>query len=137
MSLSIVGFFKSGLTIACLKSAGTFDVVRDAFTLAVIRGTNSCEHRFSSHVNMRSNSHDLTGADASNRMLLSHVCIMYVCVCIYMCVCVRACVRAGVRACMYGCMYVCMYICMYVRMYACMHESVHVCVFGVYVCLCA
>ena len=56
-------FFKSGLTIACLKSAGTFDVVTDAFVVAVVSGTNSCEHCFSSHVGIGSNSHDLTGCN--------------------------------------------------------------------------
>ena len=66
MSLSSVGFFKSGLTIDCLKSAGTFDVVRDSFIVAVISSTNSCEHCFSSHIGIGSNSHDLTGADATN-----------------------------------------------------------------------
>ena len=66
MYLSIVGFFKSGLTIACLKSANKFDVMRDAYIVAVIGGTNSCEHCFSSHVGIGSNSHDLTGVDATN-----------------------------------------------------------------------
>ena len=59
MSLSSVGFFKSGLMIACLKSVGTF-------IIAFISGTNSCEHCFNSHVDIGSNSHDLTGADATN-----------------------------------------------------------------------
>ena len=67
MSLSSVGFFKSGLTIVCLKLAGTFDVVRDAFIVAVISGTNLREHCFSSHAGIGSNSHHLTGADAANR----------------------------------------------------------------------
>ena len=45
--------------MACTKSAGTFDVVRDAFVVAVISGTNSCEHCFSGHVGIGSNSHDI------------------------------------------------------------------------------
>ena len=67
MSLSNVSFFRSGLTIACLKSAGTCDDVRDAFIITVITGTNSAEHRFRSHVGIGSNSHDLTGTDVTNR----------------------------------------------------------------------
>ena len=67
MYLSIVVFFLSGLTIACMKSANKFDVMRDAYIVAVISGTNSCEHCFSSHVGIGYNSHDLTGADATNR----------------------------------------------------------------------
>ena len=67
MSLSGVGFFQSGLTIACLELADTFDVVRDPLIVAVVSGTNSCGHCFSSHVGNGSNSHDLTGADATNR----------------------------------------------------------------------
>ena len=42
-------------------------MVRDAFIVPVISGTNSCEHCFSSDVGIGSNSHDLTGADAINR----------------------------------------------------------------------
>ena len=72
---SIVIFFKSGLTIAFLESAGTFDVVRDAFIVAVISGTNSCEHCFSSHVDIGYNSHDLTGAKANNRSTSDSVTI--------------------------------------------------------------
>ena len=68
-------FFKSGLTIACLKSAGTFDVVRDAFIVAVISGTNSCEHCFINHVGIGSNSHYLTGADATNRSTFDSVTV--------------------------------------------------------------
>ena len=75
MSLSGVGFFQSGLTIACLELAGTFDAVRDPFIVAVVSGTNSCEHCFSSHVGVGSNSHDLTGADASNRSTSDYVTV--------------------------------------------------------------
>ena len=49
-------FFKSGLTIACLNSVGTFDVVRDTFIVAVISGTNSYEHRFSNHASIGTHS---------------------------------------------------------------------------------
>ena len=75
MSLSSVGFLQSGLTIARLKLAGTFDVVRDPFIVAMISGTNSCEHCFSSHVGIGSNSHDLTGADATNRSTSDYVTV--------------------------------------------------------------
>ena len=42
-------------------------MVRDAFIAAVISGTNSYEHCFSNHAGIGTNSHDLTGADATNR----------------------------------------------------------------------
>ena len=67
MSLSNIGFFRNGLTIACLKSAGTCDDVGDTF-IVVITGTNSTEHCFRSHIGIESNSHDLTGTDATNRL---------------------------------------------------------------------
>ena len=35
-------------------------MVRDAFIVAVISGTNSCKHCFSGHVGIGSNSHYLT-----------------------------------------------------------------------------
>ena len=53
--------------IACLKSAGTLDVVIDAFIVSLISGTNSCEHCLGSQVGIGSNSYDLTGAEATNR----------------------------------------------------------------------
>ena len=52
-----------------------FDVVRDALIVAVFNGTNSCEHCFSSHVGIGSNSHDLTGADANNRSTSDYVTV--------------------------------------------------------------
>ena len=71
-------FFKGGLTIACWNSVSTFDVVRDAFIVAVISGTNSYEHCFSNHAGIGTNS----GADATNRStntasLLTAVIIVY------------------------------------------------------------
>ena len=50
-------------------------MVRDAFIVAVISDTNSCEHCFSSHVGFGYNSHDLTGADATNRLTSDSVTV--------------------------------------------------------------
>ena len=41
-------------------------MVKNAFIVAVISGTNSCEHCFSSHVSIGSNSHDLIGAETTS-----------------------------------------------------------------------
>ena len=48
-------------------------MARDAFIVAVISGTNSCEHCFISHVGIGSNSHGLAGADATNRSTSEYV----------------------------------------------------------------
>ena len=50
-------------------------MVRDAVIVAVISGTKLHEHCFSSHVGIGSNSHDLTGADATNRSMSDSVTV--------------------------------------------------------------
>ena len=50
-------------------------MARDAFIVAVISGTVSCEHFFSSHVGTGSNSHGLAGADAINRSTSDYVTV--------------------------------------------------------------
>ena len=53
--VSSPGFFKSGITTACLNCLGTVPVEREALIIAVTNGTKSCRHCFMREVGIRSN----------------------------------------------------------------------------------
>jgi hypothetical protein len=69
----------------------------------------------------------------------SKVCVLCVCVCMYVCLCMCMYVCLCMCMCVYVCVYVCVCVCMcvYVCMCVCVCVCVCMCVYGyVYVCVC-